>query len=86
MYIWCSDIYVLMFTIGYHICDMSISGCASAVVHGYVDIAKVWLRLCVYVTVHVLYPPSYDIARCGSNMIIWQLSDDRLPFTACDYH
>ena len=69
MYRCCSAMYVSLFTIGYYMCDMSLAGCALAVVHGCVHIAG----LC----------PSCNVARCGFHVIVWYLSDDGLSFIAC---
>ena len=45
-----------------NMCDVSLAGCASAVVHVSVDIAKLWLIycycLCAIISLHL---PSYNI-------------------------
>ena len=67
-------------------CDTSLAGGASAVVHGSMDVAKLWVCLChCSCAIFSLHTP-YNTARCGLCVIIWHLSDAGLSFIASDCH
>ena len=48
MYRWHGSKYVSIVTIGYYVHDMPLAGCASVVVCGYVNFAKLWKSLCLH--------------------------------------
>ena len=70
LYAICTD-GVIVCMCGHYMCNMPLAGCAPAVVHGYANIAKLWINLCHCLCLIIsLHPPSYNITRCGFHMII----------------
>ena len=51
------------------------------------DIVKLWIILCLCSCPSLSHQcPSYNIAKCGFNVIIWYLSGNGLFFNVCDCH